>query len=412
MSIKEANRLSIMRQIDKKMLSLQKASEELGVSLRQTKRIRKRYLTDGESGLISKHVGKTSPNLIDPKLRAAVVKILGEEEFDGFGPTFAKEKLRQRHGYYLSEETLRTWMIQEKLWEAKARKNRKIYQRRVRRSRFGELLQGDGSRHDWFEGRGEECTLVIFIDDATSRLTVGRFVPAETTIAYQEILEDHLRKYGRPLGLYVDKHSIFRVSREVSGVREAETHFGRVLRELDIELICAHSPQAKGRVERANGVLQDRLIKEMRLRGVNTIEEANRYLPLYIEEHNQKFGKEPRSPEDAHRSMREQDDLERIFARRSTRKISKDLSFHYEGTFYQIQPNLPNRFRPMHMNILERPGKPILVEAGGREYPYAQWEGPSHGKPKVLDSKELEAHWPSHLKKKPGKHHPWRRAAP
>jgi len=408
MSIKEADRLSVMRQVDKKILTLQKASEELGVSLRQAKRIRKRYLSEGESGLISRHFGKVSPNLIDPKLRADVVKILAGKDFAGFGPTFAKEKLRQRHGFYLSEETLRIWMIQEKLWEAKARRDQRVYQRRVRRSRFGELLQGDGSRHAWFEDRGEECTLVIFIDDATSRLTAGKFVPAETTLAYQDILEEHLRKYGRPLALYVDKHSIFRTSRDNSGAKESETHFGRVLRELDIDLICAHSPQAKGRVERANGTLQDRLIKEMRLRGISSIEEANRYFPLYIEEHNEKFGKEPRSPEDAHRAMREQDDLERIFARRSLRKISKDLSFQYEGTFYQIQPRLPNRFRPTYVNILERSGKPILVEAGGREYPYTQWEGKSHGKPKVLDTKELEAYWPRRSEKRPGKHHPWR----
>jgi len=169
-------------------------------------------------------------------------------------------------------------MIQEGLWKAKARKSRRVYQRRVRRARFGELLQGDGSRHAWFEDRGEECTIVIFVDDATSRLTAGRFVLAETTIAYQEILEEHLVRYGRPLGLYVDKHSIFRVSRETSGAKERQTHFAKVLKALDIELICAHSPQAKGRVERANGTLQDRLIKEMGLRGIGTIEEANEYL--------------------------------------------------------------------------------------------------------------------------------------
>lgn len=242
MTIKEANRLSVMRQIDKKILGMKKASEELGVSLRQAKRIRKRYLSEGEAGLISKHRGKISSNRIDHKLREAIIKILQREEYEGFGPTFAKEKLQQRHGYYLSDETTRKWMIEEGLWKAKAQKKRKLYQRRARRSRFGELLQGDGSRHAWFEDRGEECTLVIFVDDATSKLTSGRFVPAETIDAYQKILEQHLNKFGRPLGLYVDKHSIFRTSRPNSNAKETETHFGRVLRELDIELICAHSP--------------------------------------------------------------------------------------------------------------------------------------------------------------------------
>lgn len=409
MSFKEANRLSIMRQVDKQILSLRKASEELGISVRQIKRIRKRYRLEGEKGLISKHLGKISPNRIGHKLRAEVVKILQREEYAGFGPTLAKEKLRQRPGYYLSDETIRKWMIEEELWKAKSRKNRKVYQRRIRRARFGELLQGDGSRHAWFEDRGEECTLVIFIDDATSRWTAGKFVKAETTVAYQEILEDHLRKYGRPLGLYVDKHSIFRTSRENSCAKERETHFGRVLRELDIDLICAHSPQAKGRVERANGVLQDRLIKEMRLQKIKTMEEGNRFLEGYIEEYNEKFGKDPRNIEDAHRPMRTEDDLERIFARRTTRKLSKSLSFQYAGISYQVQPKNLNRFRSMHVNILETPGKPILIESNGEELSYTKWEEGFEGKPKVLDSKELEAYWPKGAKRKPGKNHPWRR---
>lgn len=408
MSIKEANRLSIMRQVDKKILTLRKASEELRVCERQTKRIRKRYLAEGEKGLISRHQGKESPNRIDLKLRASVVKILQREEYIGFGPTLFKEKLRSRHGYYLSKETLRKWMIEEELWEAKPQRARKVYQRRVRRACFGELLQGDGSRHAWFENRGEECTLVIFVDDATSLLTAGLFVEAETTCAYQELLEQHLRRYGRPIGLYVDKHSIFRTSRGNSCAQERETHFGRVLRELDIEQICANTPQAKGRVERVNGVLQDRLIKEMRIQKISTIEGANRFLPHFIEDYNERFRKEARDPEDAHRSMRKGDDLERIFARRCIRKLSKNLSFQYEGKAYQLQLQNPNRFRSMYVNILERPGKPILIESGGEELPYTKWEEAFAGKPKVLDSKELEAYWPKKHEQKPGKYHPWR----
>lgn len=267
------------------------------------------------------------------------------------------------------------------------------------------MLQGDGSRHAWFEDRGEECTLVIFVDDATSCLTAGKFVLAEAIEAYQDILKDQLQKYGRPLALYTDRHSIFLVSREESG---AETHFARVLRELDIELICAHSPQAKGRVERANGTLQDRLIKEMRLRKISTIEQVNKFLPTFIEEYNQKFGKEPKSPENAHRPLRSEDDLERIFARRTMRKLSKSLSFQYNGKCYQINLANRNRLRATHVTIFERPGKPILVENGGREYPYTVWEETPYELPKILDSKELEAHWPSRITKKPGKHHPWR----
>lgn len=248
---------------------------------------------------------------------------------------------------------------------------------------------------------------MLFIDDATGKLTAGKFVPAETTEAYQSILEEHLMRYGRPLALYVDKHSIFRTSRETA--RESETHFARVLRDLDIELICAHSPQAKGRIERANGTLQDRLIKELRLLKISTIEEANRYLPTFFEMFNQKFGKEPQDPKNAHRALLEHSDLEKIFARRSFRKVSKDLSFQYGGVFYQITTAQPNRFRYERIMILERPGKPIYIEAGGKEYGYTKWgkEG-WHEKPKILDAKELEAYWPMRGGKKPGKHHPWR----
>jgi hypothetical protein len=299
-------------------------------------------------------------------------------------------------------------MIEAGLWAAKAARDSRVYQRRVRRSRFGELLQGDGSRHAWFENRGEECTLVIFVDDATSKLTAGKFVPAETTESYQEILQDHLTQYGRPLALYVDKHSIFRTSRENSGMIERETHFGRVLRDLDIELICAHSPQAKGLVERTNGILQDRLIKEMRLRGICTLGEANQFLPEFIAAYNRKFGKEAKSPEDAHRSLREGDDLERIFARRMTRKLSKNLSFRYEGVLYQLNPASPNRLRSTHVNILEMPGKPILVESGGKTHPYTIWSERLQETPKVLDSKQLEAYWPGQARKRPGRKHPWR----
>lgn len=410
MSLKEAGRLSVMRQVDKKVLTLNKAAEELGLSLRQVKRVRKRYLREGERGLISKHKGKISPNRIDLELKAAVMKILSDADYAGFGPTLAKEKLRSRHSYHVSEETLRKWMIEDGLWEAKSRKERKVYQRRIRRSRFGELLQGDGSRHAWLEDRGPECTLVIFVDDATSRLTAGLFVEAETTEAYQKILEEHLKKYGRPLGLYTDKHAIFRVTRENSSVPTNRTHFARVLKDLDIELICAHSPQAKGRVERTNRVLQDRLIKEMRLRRINSLKEANDFLPEFMEEYNQMFGKEPRSAEDAHRPLRAEDDLERLFAYRAVRKLSKSLGFQFEGVIYQLCLKAPNRLRCTHVNVLKRPGKPILVEGHGEVLPYVLWKELPCEQPKILDSKELEAYWPDR-KKRPSKHHPWRKTA-
>ena len=406
MTIKEANRLSIMKQVDKKILSLRKASEELGLSVRHTKRIRRRYLDEGEEGLISKHKGKISPNRIPDEIKEKVLKFLQKEEYAGFAPTFANEKLKERSEHDFSNETLRKWMSQAGLWKCRRRKEKKLYQRRMRRPQFGELLQGDGSRHAWFENRGEVCTIIVLIDDATSKITSARFVPVESTEAYQQTLEDHLVKYGRPRALYVDKHAIFRTSR--GGEVAKDTHFGRVLKDLDIELICAHSPQAKGRVERANATLQDRLIKEMRLEKINNIEEANQFLPKFLECYNAKFGKKSLDPLDAHRPMRKQDNLERIFARRATRKVSKDLSFQYEGELYQIQANTPNRFRSTYVNIFDRPGKPIIIESQGREYSYSLWKKSFVEKPLVLDSKELESYWSVSNRKKPSINHPWR----
>ncbi len=189
---------------------------------------------------------------------------------------------------------------------------------------------------------------------------------------------------------------------------EGETHFAKVLKELDIELICAHSPQAKGRVERANGTLQDRFVKEMRLRGISSIEEGNTYLPEFIEEYNKQFGKIAAEQEDAHRPLRSQDELERVFARKASRKLSKDLSFQYKKVLYQIQTKSPNRIRKTHVQIIEKQGKAIVVEIGGKAYEYKKWQDVADTRPKVIDAKELELSWQRRPQIKPKKHHPWR----
>jgi len=408
MSIKEAGRLSVMRQVDKKVLTLKKGGTELGLSLRQIKRVRKRYLSQGEKGLISLKRGKASNRRINEGVRNNVMTLIKTHYVD-FGPTLASEKLDSRHGIKISSETLRKWLIEEGIWKPKKRREEKIYQRRARRSCFGELLQGDGSAHEWFEGRGAKCTLLQFVDDATSKTTVARFVPTEGTDGYLELLEGHLKKYGRPLALYVDKHSSFRVNREEIKKGVGITHFGQVVKELGIELICAHSPQAKGRVERKNGVLQDRLIKEMRLRGISTIEEANNFLPGFLEEINQRFGKEAANPEDAHRPLRGQDDLKRIFARRDQRKLSKDLTFQHHGILYLVQTKQPNRMRHACVDVLWRAGEEIEVMYQGVRLEYKRWSETTYEKPLVLDNKEIAAtEWVCRKTNKPNKHHPWR----
>ncbi len=222
--------------------------------------------------------------------RAQVARLI-RTQYGDFGPTLAAEKLHERHEHRLSAETLRQWMIADGLWQPKSRKRARIHPRRPRRPCRGELVQIDGSPHDWFEGRGPRCTLIVFIDDAAGELMALRFAPAETTWAYMQTLQAYLNQHGRPVALYSDKHSIFRINHPE---HEGElTQFSRALKTLDIAPIHANTPQAKGRVERANQTLQDRLVKEMRLRAISDIDTANTFLPAFIEHYNQRFAVAP-----------------------------------------------------------------------------------------------------------------------
>jgi len=408
MSIDEAKRLEVMKRVDGNILTMRRASEELGVSLRQAKRIRKRYLNAGEIGLISKKRGRASNRKTADDIRTRVIDLLNTT-YQNFGPTLASEKLEERDQIKLSAETLRKWMIEIGAHRPKKRKAGKVYQRRTRRSRFGELLQGDGSPHAWFDDRNEKCNLVQFVDDATGQTTVARFVTTETTEGYFTILQEHLKKHGKPLAIYVDKHVIFRVNREELKKGTGITRFGQVLKDLGIELICANSPQAKGRVERRNGVFQDRLIKEMRLRGISTMEAANAFLPEYLGQFNNRFSVQPANPEDAHRSLSDHEDLKRIFSKRETRVLSKNLTFQYQGALYMIDTKTPNRLRHASVAIIHMRDEPMYVEHNGVRLQYRKWSEIAYEKPQIRDSKEMEvAQLGCQKPSKPGKHHPWR----
>lgn len=407
MTMKEASRFSVMKQIDKKILSIRQASHELGLSTRQVKRLRKKYKQQGAKGIISLRRGRPNARRYPETLKMQVMDLMKDPLREGWGPTFASEKLASMNQIMVSREKLRQWMIEEGLWKSKKKTEKRVHQRRPRRSRFGEMIQGDGSPHAWLEGRGPKSSLLIFVDDATSKITSGKFFPAETTEGYLEVLEGHLQKYGRPSSLYVDKHSIFRKNRTEMLNGDLQTHFGKVLRELDIRLICAHSPQAKGRVERTNSTLQDRLIKEMRLKGISSIEEANAYLPAFIEEFNDRFGRVASEREDAHRPLAQGTNLERIFARKTTRKLSKELSFSYEGTTYHLKTKSPNRVKKTHVELILVPNKPLIVEINGKAMEYTKWKEAPYQRTPILDSKELEGQL-GPQRKKPSRRHPWR----
>jgi len=369
MSRKEIDRLEVIQQVVNRQLTQSRAAERLDLSIRQTKRLVRRYRTEGVQGLISRHRGRSPNNAIPEAVRHEVMGLVRQHYAD-FGPTLACEKLAERHHHSLSVETLRQWMIAEGLWKPKNRKIARIHQRRPRRPQLGELVQIDGSPHDWFEGRGHRCTLIVFIDDATSRLMALHFAPAETTQAYMETLGDYLHQHGRPVALYSDKHSIFRVNLPD---REGElTQFTRAIKTFDIEPIHANTPQAKGRVERANQTLQDRLVKELRLRGISDIETANAFLPMFIEAYNQRFAVAPQNPRDAHRPiLHSAAEQALILCAHHTRTLSKNLSFQFKNREYQITGQGQGyRLRKAKVTICEAFDGAITILHNGRNLGY------------------------------------------
>jgi len=404
MTIKEADRYSIMNQIRTRKLKIKEASHVLGISYRQARRLWQRYKKEGPKGLISKRKGRPSNHQMACGIKEKALTLVTEKYAD-YGPTLAAEKLHEKHSLILSKETLRQLMIQEGLWKAKKEKKRKAHPRRTRRSCMGELVQIDGSYHRWFEDRAEKCCLLVCVDDATSQIMYMRFCKTESTDDYFETVRAYLREHGRPKAFYSDKHSIFRVN--MKGREENDTSFHRALKELDIELICAHSPQAKGRVERANGVLQDRLIKELREEGISSIEEGNAYLETFRKKYNQKFGKEPADEKDVHRALLPSHNLDMILVEKSQRVISKDLSFSYKTVLYQIDSSYRNRLSGKLIDIHEKNGELKFTGINGKPLKIKIWQEKVVKGPKVLDAKGLEMLWHS-KPKKPGKHHPWR----
>ena len=336
MNQKEVKRGQLLDLLKDDKISQTEAAKRMGVSTRQVRRLLKRYEAQGLSGLVSKKRGRVSNRRLDASLCATAIELIGTHYRD-FGPTLAAEKLACRHDIQLSVESTRQMMIAAGYWKPKRGGTVRAHPQRLRRARFGEMIQIDGSPHDWFEGRGEYCTLLVFIDDATSQLTQLRFTPTETTLGYMQVLHDHIRVHGVPVALYSDKHSIFRINASAVDP-EAETQFSRASRELGIECIHAHSPQAKGRVERANQTLQDRLVKEMRLAGINDMDSANAWLPGYLKEYNKRFAVLAKDASDAHLDYPGTPaELVRTLSVQVTRTLSKNLSCQYENQLLQIE---------------------------------------------------------------------------
>jgi hypothetical protein len=337
MSYEELDRVSVVERVIEKRLTQLEAARMLSLSSRQVRRLCRAYEREGPVGLASKHRGRPSNRRLRPELGLEALSLV-RSKYEDFGPTLAHEKLTELHGLEFSVETLRHWMIEDGVWIPRARREPRIQQPRSRRSCRGELIQIDGSDHEWFEDRATRCTLLVFVDDATSELMELRFCESESAFSYFAALRTYLKQHGKPVALYSDKASVFRVNRSEPEGGAGITQFSRALSSLNIDIICANTPAAKGRVERAHLTLQDRLVKELRLREISDIDSANAFAPEFIADYNRRFARPPRSEHDAHRPLQPADDLGRIFSLHEARMVSKSLTLNCKCVLYVLDP--------------------------------------------------------------------------
>jgi len=415
MSQKERRRIGVMASVKANELNLVEAAQVLGLGYRQTRRVWKRYAAEGDAGLVHRLRGQAGSRRKAPELRAKILARY-DERYSDFGPTLAAEYLAQEQ-LVVDHETLRRWLLAEQRRTVRRRRQR-FRQWRERKPCFGAMVQLDGSHHDWFEGRRDPCVLMVMVDDATNRLG-AQFFEAETTRASYDVFEGWIRQHRLPQSLYVDRDSIYRceglgsIAEQMAG-KAPQTQFGRAMEQLGVELILAHSPQAKGRVERMNGVLQDRLVKALRLAGIKDLPSANEFLRrTYLPEHNRKFQKAPASAADAHRGVPRR--LNEVLSWEVERVVQRDWTVQSEGRRYQLDRRhealslagrkvIVRRLRDGTVQ-LERRGVKLkwrVVAAGARPRPAAPARQPA---PK----REPKAAAANGSGGKPAADHPWRR---
>lgn len=396
MSEKERVRLDALGRVKRKELTVLAAAELMGLSLRQARRIWKRFKAAGDEGLVHQLRGRSSNRRLSADLRARAVK-LHQEKYADFGPTFACEKLAEE-GLELSPDTLVAILKEVGLWRRRRRRG-KHRKRRERRSSFGSMLQMDGSHHDWFEGRGPKCVLMVIIDDA-SNVTYARFYPAETTWAAFDVFGRWARLYGLPRSVYADRHSIYRDEDHP----QKPTQFGRAMAELGVELIAAHSPQAKGRVERRNAVFQDRLVKEMRLRGIKDMAQANALLDeMFLADLNRRYAVKPAKDQDLHRALEPGLKLEEALCVQEQRVVGLDWCVRWNNRWLQVGPEheslrLPRR----RVLVRELSDGRLLVDHQGKRLGVT--ELPARPTPPKARRKTI-----NNRRYKPAANHPWNR---
>lgn len=396
----ELRRLHIVRQVLDKKLKQTEAADKLDLSYRQTKRITKRVREQGDKGIVHKSRGQPSHNKIPDSIKDKVI-ILCKAKYKGFGPTLAAEKLFEIEKISLSDETLRNWLIQESLWQRK-RKHKRHRSWRERKHIFGEMLQWDGSHHDWLESRSPKCVLIGQIDDATSK-KCGQFYESEGTLPAFASLKRYIKHRGIPYSIYLDKHTTYKspkkptVEDELNN-REFLSQFGRAAKELGITLIYANSAPAKGRIERSFKTDQDRLVKELRLAGINTIEGANKFLKSYWPKHNKRFSVKPIKEGSLHRPVPKGMDLDIILCRKTEHPLRNDFTIVHDKKLYQILDTQVGR----KVTFEERINGAKYIVYNGRRLKYKQIAvKPAKKKPKPKPRKIV----------RPSLDHPWKKAS-
>jgi len=398
MSHKESDRIDVLEKLNHKLIKQKKAAGLMGLSVRQTRRLIKKYRQGGVKALVHGNRGRESNRKINQRVIDQALSLVRDKYAD-FGPTLAQEKLSEIHGLKLGVDTLRVNMIRANLWQPRRRKQPVIHQFRLRREMEGELVQVDGSPHDWFEGRIDPstgqavgvCSLLVFIDDATGKLLWLEFAKSESTNSYLLATKHYLQIHGKPVCLYSDKHGVFRVNTTSNGSSDLDdpkalTQFGRAMETLGISIICANSPQAKGRVEKVNQTLQDRLVKELRLVDISSIPEANKYLPEFIKAFNHKFAVIPKSSINAHRPLLPTDNLDLILCQHHHRTLSKNLTCQYHNQIYQILTQRPRyAMRHSRVEVVEDPLGQITILYQNQPLKFTTYQLPV--KANVIDSK-------------------------
>jgi hypothetical protein len=416
----DRDRLVALKKAKRHLITQREAAEELELSVRQVQRLLDALKERGDKAVVHGLRGKQSNRRIEESIQQKAVKILSLPVYQGFGPTLAAEYLGKKHQIEASKETVRKWMIGGQLWRAKKEKVRQVHVWRPRRSRFGELVQWDTSQHNWLEGRGEKLYLIAMIDDATSRL-FARFVQHDSTAENLKLLWSYLEKFGRPLTFYTDKASLFQTAEkrkrdepgvEKDAVEMPPTQIGRALQELGISWIAAHSPQAKGRVERNFGTAQDRLVKGMRVAGARTIQQANEYLTHeYLVWWERELTVEAANPDDAHRRLDKSHHLAASLSHVETRQVRNDYTLRWDGKLYQIERQaVVSGLRGANVRVERRLDGSLAVRHGERYLPVKecvradQPKRAATGKPaKTRRSSRRGSDWDKHfeLKKAP-----------